>query len=133
MPNNISYSTNPYGGSNAAIGTDFEDVGNPIPLKYRFTHFGFELENTHTSVSLADFQLLGQIHEDADYQVFITGTGWDNLSNILKARVGALNTLAATLKGVALLDVTGFWSIKFQAKTGSSGSATIRGTCTRNI
>ena len=132
MPDSIQFDPNNFSKTNPAIGGTFEEVLELL-LVHRYSHVSFELENTHASVDLTDFQLLGKVNVDATYQVLITGAGWGSLSKLLEWAVGSFNTLAFGAKAMALLNVTGLYAIKFEAKTGSSGSATIRGTQTRNV
>lgn len=115
------------------VETGFIDVGAEVLLRHNFSHVGFEVENTHGSVNLTDFQVLAKVHVDSDYHVLVTGAGWQNLGAILKWAVSTINTLAFGAKAAALIDVTGLYAIKFQAKTGSSGSVSILGVSTRNV
>jgi hypothetical protein len=122
----------PFERDSAAIETDFIDLGDPVLLRHNFTHVGFEVENTDEAVDLTDFQLLAQLAVGGDWHPLITGAGWGSLGALLLYITGRPDTLAATLKSAGMLDVTGLYAIKFQAKTSTLGSAYVRGMCTRN-
>ena len=117
---------------NPAIGTSLEDVGAAIWLKGNFSRLNFELENTHVSVALTDFSLMGIAHLDGTYVNILTGAQWAAaVGSTLLFKSADINTLAAASKATLMVDVSGWYKIKFQAKTGTSGSATIRPTLSR--
>lgn len=117
---------------NLSIGATLEDVGEEIWLNGNSSRLNFELENTHATVALSDFSLMGKAHADGTYVNIITGAGWAAaVGSTLLFKSADINTLAATAKATLMVDVSGWYKIKFQAKTGTSGSATIRPTLSR--
>lgn len=122
-----------FSGSNAAVGGTLEDIGNAVPLRYQFDRVAVEIENTHASVALTGFALLGQAHPDGAFQTLLSAEAWRSPNALLLyiSGDGYADALTAGQKALAMLDVTGLYSIKFQAKTGSSGSASVLGAATR--
>lgn len=111
--------------SSAAITSSFTDLGSEIVLRNNRRSIGINLYNSHASVALTDFQILGKVHPDGAFVVLVTGATWGTVAGIVKHFTGALNTLAATSNALAYLDLPPLYSIKFQAKTGTTGAATV--------
>jgi len=86
----------------------------------------------NTGQILTDFALLAKPHADGAYVSVITGTDWVTTDANSSAKVwhdGALNTLASGATAGASVNVGAAYSIKFQAKVGSSTtSIVIKGT-----
>jgi len=119
--------------SNAAVGATLEDIENPRVIDGRYNKVCFELENTHATVALTDFSLMVRAHEDGTFVNLITGAGWQAaVGAILLFKTANIDTLAATAKATLLVNVAGWQAIKFQAKTGTSGSVTVRGYFSRS-
>lgn len=119
--------------SNSDVGGTLEDVGEEILLRYQFDRVAAEIENTHASVALTDFALKGKAHPDGAFQTLLSAEAWRSPNALLLyiSGDGYADALTAGQKALAMLDVTGLYSIKFQAKTGSSGTVSVLGVATR--
>ena len=118
--------------TNAAVpATGLTAVGTVL-LHGHYTTLMFEAENT--GVALQDFELQIQPHEDAAFHVYITGAGWDSVTNSVKPFTSDtdLDTLPNGQAEGAYVDIGPVYAIKFLAQAASSTtSLTIRGTLFR--
>ncbi len=120
--------------TNTAVGTTLEDIGDSgntdpeVILGGGYSRVSIQLTNTGAN-ALVNFELHAKTHKDASFQVILTGAGWGTIAGRLLNFDGALNTLAAAAAAAtALINVEGFYHIKFQADADTGGSGvTIKG------
>jgi len=113
-----------------AIADALTDIGAlpEVNLGGGYKRLSFEVENSHASVAFDDFELLGKTHASGAWISLITGAAWGTIAGRLLDFTGAHNTLAATASAEALIDISGLVKIKFQASTGTAGTAQVYGT-----
>lgn len=89
-----------------------------------YRRMAFEVDNSGGN-ALDQFVLQGKMHADGDWHSLIAA--WGTVNDSLLHTVGALESLASTVKGAAVVDVEGLYSVRIigSANTGTSATTIV--------
>ncbi len=103
------------------------DVGTEIPLGDAYKFMAITVENSGANALTAFLLQVKSSPTDAAYTTLLATTGWDTAAVRLIDKTGTLKTLAGGATGLALINVSGLYSVKFRASAGTATTLTVTG------